>query len=77
MISLFDDRLSLAMQGGVHVLDAITGTDDADSLLGTAGDDVILGKGGNDTGALNRVEIWKGHSMTFLDDAPAEERLRF
>jgi Ca2+-binding RTX toxin-like protein len=49
VIDLFQDRFGLAMQGGVHTLDTIVGTDDADSLDGASGDDVIRGKGGNDT----------------------------
>lgn len=49
MIDLFSDRLALGVQGGVHTLDTITGSDSADSLDGTAGDDIMRGKGGNDT----------------------------
>lgn len=49
MIDLSQDRFSLAIQGGFHTLDEITGTAGPDSLDGTADGDSIFGLEGNDT----------------------------
>lgn len=47
-LDLAQSSSSLAILGGVHVMDDITGTEDADILIGGGGPDSISGLGGDD-----------------------------
>jgi Ca2+-binding RTX toxin-like protein len=71
MIDLSQDRFGLALLDGVHTLDAITGTKNADTLDGTANGDSIFGLEGNDTidghgGGVDIVSyVGRSYAITF------------